>query len=64
MNISNEILLVMLIGIIASATDTDLANNSNILLLLLLILLTNSNNTCGNCCCGCDGNGNFRTSFF
>lgn len=63
MNFSNEILLVMLIGIIASATDTDLATNTNILLLLLLILLSNGN-SCGNCCSGCDGNGNFRTSFF
>ena len=39
MNFSNEILLVILIGIVASATDTDLANNTNMLLLLLFILL-------------------------
>ena len=46
MGFSNEILLVMLIGV-ASATDTDLANNNNILLLLLVLL------QCG-CCNPCD----------
>lgn len=61
MGFSNEILLVMLIGVVASATDTDLANNTNILLLLLLVLLQ-----CGCCnpcdpCNACCGN---RTSFF
>lgn len=61
MNFSNEILLVMLIGVIASATNTELASNTNILLLLLLVLIQ-----CGCCdpyannnpCCGT------RTSFF
>ena len=62
MNFSNEILLVMLIGIIASATDTDLATNSNILLLLLLILLSTSGS--GSCCSTYDSCGNRRTSFF
>ena len=38
MNFSQDILLVMLIGIIASASGTDLATNTNILLLLLLAL--------------------------
>ena len=66
MNFSNEILLVMLIGIIASATDTDLATNTNILLLLLLILLSNDGCGCNNNCCnsGCNSCGGFRTSFF
>lgn len=62
MEFSNEILLVMLIGIIASATDTDLASNTNILLLLLLILLSNSGSS--NCCSSFDSCGNRRTSFF
>ncbi|MCI6573141.1 MAG: hypothetical protein MSA34_02105 [Firmicutes bacterium] len=63
MNFSNEILLVMLIGIIAAATDTDLATNSNILLLLLLILLSTSG-SCNSCCTSYDSCGNRRTSFF
>lgn len=64
MNFSNEILLVMLIGIIASATDTDLATNTNILLLLLLILLSTDNSNSCNCCRSYDSCGNLRTSFF
>ena len=51
MNFSQDILLVMLIGILASATGTDLATNTNILLLLLLTLAGNTNNNFGNCCC-------------
>ncbi|MCI6542736.1 MAG: hypothetical protein MR423_02955 [Firmicutes bacterium] len=64
MNFSNEILLVMLIGIIASATDTDLANNTNILLLLLLILLSSGGCGYNSCCRSCDSCGNLRTSGF
>ncbi len=51
MNFSQDILLVLLIGIIASATGTDLATNTNILLLLLLTLAGNSNNITNGCCC-------------
>ncbi len=64
MDFSNEILLVMLIGVVASATDTDLANNTNILLILLLVLIQcgccNPCDPCDRdtCCCG------RRTSFF
>jgi uncharacterized membrane protein YhaH (DUF805 family) len=62
MDFSNEILLVMLIGVVASATNTDLANNTNMLLLLLLVLIQcgccNPSNMCGTSCCG------NRTSFF
>lgn len=65
MNFSNEILLVMLIGVVASATDTDLANNTNMLLLLLLVLIQcgccNPCNPCDQCNTACCGN---RTSFF
>lgn len=35
---SQEILFALLISVIASATNTDLANNTNFLLLLLLAL--------------------------
>ncbi len=54
MNFSQDILLVLLISILASATGTDLANNSTILLILLLALYPNncynSQNSCG-CAC-------------
>lgn len=39
MNNTNEILLLIMIGVFASANDVDLANNTTILLLLALILL-------------------------
>ena len=59
MNFTQNILLVLLIGIIAQATDTDLANNTNILLLLLLILGAYNQNTTsterGNCTSTCNG---------
>ncbi|MBQ3493860.1 MAG: hypothetical protein IJA69_00420 [Clostridia bacterium] len=61
MNISQDIMLVLLISILTSANGTDLATNSNILLILLLALAGN-NNGCGcnsccqnNCSCGCSG---------
>lgn len=38
MTLSTEILAVLLLSVIASATNTDLANNTNILLILLLAL--------------------------
>ena len=47
-NFSSELLLLILIGVFASANDVDLANNTTILLLLALILFNSSNN---NCCC-------------
>jgi hypothetical protein len=47
MNFSTSILLVILIGAIASATNTNLANNTMILLLLLLALYSeNSSPQC------------------
>lgn len=57
---SQEILLVLLIGVIASATDTDLATNTNILLLILLFL-SGQTGSSGSCCSSSCPN---RTSFF
>lgn len=54
MNISQDILLVLLISIITSATGTDLATNSNILLILLLALTANNQGGCTNQC-ACNG---------
>lgn len=49
--LSQEILFALLISVIASATNTDLANNTNFLLLLLLALSGGQNtNTCNPCC--------------
>ena len=53
MNFSQDILLVMLIGIIASASGTDLATNTNILLLLWLALAGLPTTQTGTC--GCSG---------
>lgn len=52
MNFSQEILFAILISVIASATNTDLANNTNFLLLMLLALSANQGqqNTCQPCC--------------
>ena len=49
------ILLALLISVLASATNTELSNNTNFLLLLLLALGAYSNN---NSCCNqnCLGN--------
>lgn len=63
MNFTQDVLLVLLIGVIASATDTDLATNTNILLLILLFLST-QDNTNGSCCSSNLGCGLSRTSFF
>lgn len=55
MNFSQDILLVLLISVVASATGTDLATNSNILLILLLALYPSFNNGCQNSCgCSCN----------
>ncbi len=51
MNFTILILFIILIGIIAQATNTDLANNTNILLLLLLALVGLNNNNNFNSCC-------------
>lgn len=54
MNTSSEaILFALLISVIASATNTDLANNTNFLLLMLLALSGNQNQCRTNCqqCC-------------
>jgi len=53
MNLTNEILLVLLLSIFTSATDTDLNTNTNFLLLLLLILSGQMNNVNGCNTCGC-----------
>lgn len=58
-NLSEEILLLLILGVVANANNVDLANNTSILLLLGLILF-NSNNRCG---CGCN-NGCSGQSFF
>lgn len=50
------VILVIILSVIASATNIDLANNTSILLLLLLSLISfgNSNNNCN--CNRCSGN--------
>lgn len=55
---AQDILLVLLLSVFSSATDTNLATNTNILLILLLALSNNNNfsqyppNTCGCNNCG------------
>lgn len=49
MNLSILILLIIGLGILAQATNTDLANNTNFLLLLFLVLALFSSNN--NQCC-------------
>ena len=52
MNNTEEFLLLILIGLFASANDINLASNSTILLLLALILFGNNGfNWGGNNCC-------------
>jgi len=53
MNFSQDILFVLLISVIANATNTDLATNTNFLLLLLLALSNNG----GTSSCGCSSCG-------
>lgn len=62
-NFTSEVLLVLLIGVIASATNTDLATNTNILLLILLFLSSTSSGSCCNLNNSCN-NGFNLTSFF
>ena len=44
------ILLALLISVLASATNTELSNNTNFLLLLLLALGAYNRNSCCNSC--------------
>jgi len=56
MNNTTEILLLIMIGVFASANDVDLANNTTILLLLALILLGDNQNLFGFNRCRCNNN--------
>ena len=56
MNFSQDILMVLLISILASSTNTDLANNTNMLLILLLALSGNNGFNNGYCPNNCAGN--------
>lgn len=62
---SQSILFVLLLSVIANATDTNLNTNTNFLLLLLLAIGGwNSGNNFN--CCGqntCPGNNSFNTFF-
>lgn len=52
MNLSQDVLIVLLIFILAQNGTIDLTNNTTILLLMLLILLgRNSSNTTPSCGC-------------
>ena len=60
MNLGFAVLLILLIGIIASAAKVDIANNTTILLILLfaLVAYSKAKNCCGsngNNGCGCRG---------
>ena len=60
MTFSQDILIVLLIGVIAQATNTELATNTNFLLLLLLALGAyrtgnSSSSNSGNCTSNCPG---------
>lgn len=60
MTFSQDILIVLLIGVIAQATNTELATNTNFLLLLLLALGAyrtgnSSSLNSGNCTSNCPG---------
>lgn len=50
---SNEILFALLLSVIATATNTELSNNTNFLLLMLLALSNDggSRNRCNWGCC-------------
>lgn len=50
-NFSEQLLLLILIGVFANANDVDLANNTTILLLLALILFNGSGISNSNGCC-------------
>lgn len=61
MNFSNDVLLVLLLSIFASANNIDLNTNTNFLLLLLLIL-SGLNTGCNSCGCNpCNVGGNCIT---
>ncbi len=50
-NFSQELLLLIMIGVFANANDVDLANNTTILLLLALILFNGGTDYNNSCCC-------------
>lgn len=58
------VLIVIILGIVVSATNIDLANNTIILLLILLALAGTAHNGCchNNNQCGCPGL-NFNNAF-
>ena len=62
MNLTNDILLILLLSVFTTATDTDLNTNTNFLLLLLLVLSGQS--SCGCNSCGCNSCGCNRCSGF
>ena len=51
-NFSQELLLLILIGVVANGNDVDLANNTSILLILALVLFNGNNSSCG--CSSCN----------
>ncbi len=51
MNIQWAIILAIILSVIATATNVDLANNTTILLILLLAIAGFSTGN-SNCCCG------------
>ncbi len=61
MNFSQDVMLVLLLGLLANQNDTNLATNSNILLLLLLALagINNNDNNNWSCANTCPGNTRF-----
>lgn len=59
MNFSNDVLLVLLLGMFAESNNVNLATNQSFLFLLLLILGLGNNH--GSCC---NRNNNFVTSSF
>ena len=59
-NFSQELLLLILIGVVANGSDVDLANNTTILLILALVLFNGSNSFGGSC--GCSSCGNCRNN--
>ena len=54
---SQELLLLILIGVVANGNDVDLANNTSILLILALVLFNGANNGSCGCECGCNNGG-------
>ena len=60
---SQNILFVLLLSVIANATDTNLNTNTNFLLLLLLALGGQNNFGSGCCQNTCPGQSSFNTFF-